>query len=144
MNEREAVKEAGGSTTRAVLAPPRRLTREELQFLPAALEIVETPPSPMGRASDEGTGLFPPDATQAGGGERGGRKREQGSGLFRPDGFGRQRPAGAGTPDAPLREPSFRPLSSPVRGLLRNAFAQTHSLTRGCLDSISSRSFSPT
>ena len=28
--------------------PPRR--REELAFLPAALEIVETPPSPVGRA----------------------------------------------------------------------------------------------
>jgi hemolysin D len=28
----------------------RELTQEELQFLPAALEIVETPPSPIGRA----------------------------------------------------------------------------------------------
>jgi hemolysin D len=28
----------------------RELTKEELQFLPAALEIVETPPSPVGRA----------------------------------------------------------------------------------------------
>lgn len=28
----------------------RKLTREELQFLPAALEIIETPPSPIGRA----------------------------------------------------------------------------------------------
>ena len=28
----------------------QNLTREELQFLPAALEIVETPPSPTGRA----------------------------------------------------------------------------------------------
>ena len=28
----------------------QKLTREELQFLPAALEIVETPPSPTGRA----------------------------------------------------------------------------------------------
>ena len=27
----------------------RQLTKEELQFLPAALEIVETPPSPLGR-----------------------------------------------------------------------------------------------
>jgi len=27
----------------------RELTKEELQFLPAALEIVETPPSPIGR-----------------------------------------------------------------------------------------------
>jgi hypothetical protein len=27
----------------------RKLTREELQFLPAALEIIETPPSPVGR-----------------------------------------------------------------------------------------------
>jgi hemolysin D len=31
-------------------AGPRKLTREELQFLPAALEIIETPPSPVGRA----------------------------------------------------------------------------------------------
>ena len=29
---------------------PRALTKEELQFLPAALEIIETPPSPIGRA----------------------------------------------------------------------------------------------
>ena len=28
----------------------RALTKEELQFLPAALEIIETPPSPVGRA----------------------------------------------------------------------------------------------
>jgi hemolysin D len=33
-----------------IKTPPRKLTREELQFLPAALEIVETPPSPVGRA----------------------------------------------------------------------------------------------
>ena len=32
----------------AVRLSPRR--REELAFLPAALEIVETPPSPVGRA----------------------------------------------------------------------------------------------
>jgi len=32
------------------LAPPRARRREELAFLPAALEIVETPPSPIGRA----------------------------------------------------------------------------------------------
>lgn len=30
-------------------APPRQLTRSELEFLPAALEIVETPPSPLGK-----------------------------------------------------------------------------------------------
>src|ERR1700752_86962 len=29
---------------------PRSRDREELEFLPAALEIVETPPSPTGRA----------------------------------------------------------------------------------------------
>ncbi len=29
---------------------PRALTKEELEFLPAALEIIETPPSPVGRA----------------------------------------------------------------------------------------------
>jgi hemolysin D len=34
----------------SVKTTPRKLTREELQFLPAALEIVETPPSPVGRA----------------------------------------------------------------------------------------------
>jgi len=28
----------------------RKLTKEELQFLPAALEIIETPPSPVGRS----------------------------------------------------------------------------------------------
>src|SRR6202161_2769068 len=31
-------------------ACPRPRDREELEFLPAALEIVETPPSPLGRA----------------------------------------------------------------------------------------------
>jgi len=31
-------------------APPKPREREELAFLPAALEIVETPPSPIGRA----------------------------------------------------------------------------------------------
>src|ERR1700687_213354 len=31
--------------------PPQRRTSQELAFLPAALEIVETPPSPVGRAS---------------------------------------------------------------------------------------------
>jgi len=33
-----------------VPAQTRALTKEELQFLPAALEIIETPPSPVGRA----------------------------------------------------------------------------------------------
>ena len=31
-------------------APPRR-NRHELEFLPAALELIETPPSPAGRAT---------------------------------------------------------------------------------------------
>ena len=31
-------------------AGPKPRDREELAFLPAALEIVETPPSPLGRA----------------------------------------------------------------------------------------------
>ena len=35
---------------RAVLLPPSEANRAELQFLPAALEIVESPPSPIGRA----------------------------------------------------------------------------------------------
>ena len=36
---------------RVVLFPPRQKRHgEELAFLPAALEIVETPPSPIGRA----------------------------------------------------------------------------------------------
>ena len=30
--------------------PPNRRDKQELAFLPAALEIVETPPSPIGRA----------------------------------------------------------------------------------------------
>ena len=34
----------------AVIPFPRGRNREELAFLPAALEIVETPPSPIGRA----------------------------------------------------------------------------------------------
>ena len=35
-----------------IVVPVRRINdrREELAFLPAALEIVETPPSPIGRA----------------------------------------------------------------------------------------------
>src|SRR3954468_717312 len=32
-------------------APPSRRNRHELEFLPAALEIVEIPPSPAGRAT---------------------------------------------------------------------------------------------
>ena len=39
-----------GGQTAAAGQPPRPLTKEELQFLPAALEIIETPPSPIGRA----------------------------------------------------------------------------------------------
>jgi hemolysin D len=35
---------------RAFLLPPSEANRAELQFLPAALEIVESPPSPIGRA----------------------------------------------------------------------------------------------
>jgi hemolysin D len=38
------------ATSENMKIAPRKLTREELQFLPAALEIVETPPSPVGRA----------------------------------------------------------------------------------------------
>jgi hemolysin D len=34
----------------AFVLPPSEASREELQFLPAALEIVESPPSPIGRA----------------------------------------------------------------------------------------------
>ena len=39
-----------GATHRSVSRLARRSGREELAFLPAALEIVETPPSPIGRA----------------------------------------------------------------------------------------------
>src|SRR4051812_1372658 len=37
-------------TTKGFLTGRNRRTRNELAFLPAALEIVETPPSPIGRA----------------------------------------------------------------------------------------------
>src|SRR5262252_6932458 len=46
------MKSVEATTTRAIVPfrrPPQR-RREELAFLPAALEIVETPPSPIGRA----------------------------------------------------------------------------------------------
>jgi hemolysin D len=36
--------------SRSETQPPEGRTREELAFLPAALEVVETPPSPIGRA----------------------------------------------------------------------------------------------
>jgi hemolysin D len=41
--------EAGADVIRLPFAPPRR-SRDELEFLPAALEIIETPASPAGRA----------------------------------------------------------------------------------------------
>src|SRR6202035_5681196 len=42
----------GKTIPRAVLAimPPLRRTRDEMAFLPAALEILDTPASPLGRA----------------------------------------------------------------------------------------------
>ena len=44
LRQRLAAGTGGGQTAAA------QLTKEELEFLPAALEIVETPPSPLGRA----------------------------------------------------------------------------------------------
>src|SRR5512138_1727587 len=47
-----ACRQESMTSTRLALVPtplPRR-SRDELAFLPAALEIVETPPSPVGRA----------------------------------------------------------------------------------------------
>src|SRR6516162_4228007 len=48
----ESMKSASNSA-KNVIAPPHGASRRdkvELAFLPAALEIVETPPSPLGRA----------------------------------------------------------------------------------------------
>ena len=52
-NTIEAAKQAAQGVVRNVIAFPGRQDRpekDELAFLPAALEIVETPPSPVGRA----------------------------------------------------------------------------------------------
>ncbi|EAR20408.1 HlyD family type I secretion periplasmic adaptor subunit [Nitrococcus mobilis] len=45
----------GNKATVLVSSPPRN---EELEFLPAALEVQETPPSPVGRAIAAGIGLL--------------------------------------------------------------------------------------
>ncbi len=45
----------GNTATALVPSPPRN---EELEFLPAALEVQETPPSPVGRAIAAGIGLL--------------------------------------------------------------------------------------
>ncbi|MEW6438245.1 MAG: HlyD family type I secretion periplasmic adaptor subunit [Pseudomonadota bacterium] len=42
--------EAGATVIRLPFAGPQRRSRDELEFLPAALEIIETPASPAGRA----------------------------------------------------------------------------------------------
>src|SRR6516164_661071 len=48
----ESMKSAENSAKNVIPLPPRptRRDKHELEFLPAALEIVETPPSPIGRA----------------------------------------------------------------------------------------------
>src|SRR5262249_4231516 len=48
----ESMKSAESSATNVVPLPPgpNRRDKHQLAFLPAALEIVETPPSPIGRA----------------------------------------------------------------------------------------------
>src|SRR6516164_7122792 len=48
----ESMKSASNSAKNVIPLPPRptRRDKHELAFLPAALEIVETPPSPVGRA----------------------------------------------------------------------------------------------
>src|SRR5262249_14367070 len=46
---RSAEATAAASSSRVVPPRPRERRREELAFLPAALEIVETPPSPLRR-----------------------------------------------------------------------------------------------
>ena len=50
MKSAEPVLPAGPTPRVVPFRSPRHRRREELAFLPAALEIVETPPSPIGRA----------------------------------------------------------------------------------------------
>src|SRR5438270_2633820 len=50
MKSAEPVLPAGPTPRVVPFRSPRHRRREELAFLPAALEVVETPPSPVGRA----------------------------------------------------------------------------------------------
>jgi hemolysin D len=51
MKSSEAAVSPGCAPRVIPFRPPQRRTSQELAFLPAALEIVETPPSPVGRAT---------------------------------------------------------------------------------------------
>jgi len=51
MKSSEAAAAAGSASRVIPFRPAQRRSSRELEFLPAALEIVETPPSPVGRAT---------------------------------------------------------------------------------------------